>query len=39
MTGCGFFLASGRCSGVGGGVEKLAEGRDYLAYIFDLGVY
>lgn len=38
LSECGFFLASGRCSGVGL-VEKLAEGRKYPSYIFDLGVY
>lgn len=38
LSECGFFLASGWCSGVGV-VEKLANGRHLQSYIFDLGVY
>ena len=38
LSECAFFLASGRCNGVGM-VEKLAEGRNQASYIFDLGLY
>ncbi|NBJ92853.1 O-fucosyltransferase family protein [Parablautia muri] len=38
LSECRFFLASGRCSGVGL-VEKLAEDRHSQSYVFDLGVY
>lgn len=38
LSECGFFLASGRCSGQGL-VEKLTEGKNYPSYVFDLGLY
>lgn len=38
LSECGFFLASGRCSGVSL-VDRLAQGRHLQSYVFDLGVY
>lgn len=38
LSECGFFIASGRCTGTGL-VEKGENGRHNQSYIFDLGLY